>query len=175
MRDSEGRVQGAELKGTGERKFTGLALGSNRNAHFIATAHEPSQSGYTLGICESAIDALSHAELAHPEKHPNGIKIASTSGARGSLTQTLLDLAHHAGKILVAYDWDKAGQRAASLLVEAFKSAFPEKEVRNWTPAPDKRQGKDMNDLLMTLDGLRQPDPVAAPTRTQIRNRGMEM
>lgn len=32
-----------------------------------------------------------------------------------------------------------------------------------------------MNDLLMTLDGLRQPDPVAAPTRTQIRNRGMEM
>jgi len=175
MRDSDGRVQGAELKGTGERKFTGLSLGSSRDAHFVATAQNPKASGYTLRICESAIDALSHACLTDTNTQPNGIKIISTSGARGSLTQTLIDLARHAGKILVAYDWDKAGQRAAGLLIEALKTAFPNKEIRNWVPAEEIKHGKDMNDTLMTLRGLRQPDPIAAPTRTKIRNRGMEM
>ena len=174
MRDEKGQVRGAELKGTSRNKFTGLALGSSRDAHFVHDVHNPGPTGYRLGITESAIDALSHGEYASTEKNPNGAKFVSTSGARGTLTNTLYQLAQHAAEIIVAYDWDKAGQRAAALLVEALKAAFPQKTVRNWMPEPEHRQGKDINDVLMTDMDLRQPDPIAPPTRTQNRNRGME-
>jgi len=175
MRDSDGRVQGAELKGTGEHKFTGLALGSSREAHFIYEAHNPGTAGYRLGITESAIDALSHGEYASIERNPNGAKFVSTSGTRGTLTKTLHQLAQHAAEIIVAFDWDRAGQRAATLLVEALKAAFPQKTVKNWIPPAEIRQGKDINDVLMTEDGLRQPDPVAPKNRARNNDRGRGM
>jgi len=172
MRDEKGQVRGAELKGTGRNKFTGLALGSSREAHFVHEVHSPGPTGYRLGITESAIDALSHGDYASPEKNPNGAKFVSTSGVRGTLTSTLHHLALHAAEIIVAYDWDKAGQRAAALLIEALKAAFPQKSVKNWMPPPEKRQGKDINDVLMTEMELREPDPVAPKNRARNNDRG---
>lgn len=175
MRDNNGQVRGAELKGTGRNKFTGLALGSSREAHFVHEVHDPGPTGYRLGITESAIDALSHGAYARTEKNPNGAKFVSTSGARSTLTKTLHQLAQHAAEIIVAYDWDKAGQRAATLLVEALKAAFPQKTIRNWMPPAEIRQGKDVNDVLMTDMGLRQPDPVAPKNRARNNDRGRGM
>ena len=174
MRDSNGQVQGAELRGTGDTPFKGLALGSSRDAHFIHDVYEPGQSGYRLFITESAIDALSGAEYTVPEKNPNGIKIISTAGARGSITATMRHLASRAVDILVAFDWDKAGQRAASLLIEALTAAFPGKPVKNWLPSPELRQGKDLNDMQMVDAGIRPPDPKPEPkqkARTTRRGR----
>ena len=64
---------GAELRGTTERRWRGMAPGSQKDRGFFAI---PAEARATLVLCESAIDALSCFAL-HPD-----YRCLSTAGAR---------------------------------------------------------------------------------------------
>jgi hypothetical protein len=176
MKDENGQVRGLELKGTGKTPFTGLALGSSREAVFRIGAKGTTESGYDLVVTESAIDALSYLYTSSRDQHQNGLYIISTSGARRRLPQGAARIAANAASILVGFDNDTAGDKAAVSMMEA---------LRTWFKGTVKRvrsKGKDWNEQLMAEVGLIQlpdpaprPEPLKRPIQRGRNQGGMEM
>ena len=134
--DVQGHPTGAELRGTGDIPYKGMAPGSRRGAGFFTVGHAgPSQ----LVVVESAIDALSyHALFPHEPA-----RVVSTAGVMPDCPE-LLALARHLGvpELVIAYDSDTAGNQASEALLGrlAGNGAF---ELRRRIPP-----AKDWNDAL---------------------------
>ena len=124
---------GAEIVGTGNRPWRGMAAGSRKAAgsfRFPQSRNPPE----TLVITESAIDALSAWLITSPHRTP--AVFLSTNGATPNLPDWTR--AWNPKRILCAYDADTEGDRAARALMR--------KDPRVARLRPIGR--KDWNDLL---------------------------
>ena len=134
--DVHGRPTGAELRGTGDTAYKGMAPGSRRGAGFFTVSHAtPSQ----LVVVESAIDAMSYQALFPRDT----AWVVSTAGVMPECPE-LLTLARHLGitELVIAYDSDAAGNHAAEELRGhlAITGTF---DLRRQVPP-----AKDWNDAL---------------------------
>lgn len=139
--DPYGHTTGAELRGTGEAVYKGMAPGSRRGAGFFTLPHV---NPHEVVIAESAIDALSYRALFPQE----AVCVVSTAGVMPDCP-ALVTLAQRLGisTLTVAYDNDPAGNEAAEKLMAniARSSSIT---VRRKAP-----EGKDWNEALQHCDG----------------------
>lgn len=136
--DGQGRARGAEVRGTGARPFHGHATGSSRALPWwFDTAEKPRR----LVLCESAIDAMSYAEL-----NPGAARVVSTGGAKPHCPSAVLSTirAGRWDEVVVAYDNDRTGREMGQRLAEELRAAGASVTVE----APE---GKDWNDDLRAL------------------------
>jgi hypothetical protein len=107
LRDAHNLPVGAELRGTTQRQWRGLAPGSQKDLGCFSIPAEPRPS---LVLCESAIDAMSCFAL-HPEH-----RCLSTAGARPDpcWLQPLLDQDR---QIYCGFDADPVGEAMAQAMI----------------------------------------------------------
>ena len=140
-------VTGAEVRGTGSAAFKGMARGAHRGVGaFMLRCEAPAAA---IVVVESAIDALSYRAL-YPEEH------AYIVSAAGVLTEWPLieDLANWLNRpeIVVAYDNDAPGNRAAEALMASLQAQYF--EVRRRAPIL-----KDWNDQIRYENALVEAGP----------------
>lgn len=160
----DGRPGGAEMRGTGSKPFHGLSSGSSREVCFEVETRPGDTSPRKLVLVESAIDAISYAQIHHREN----LTVASTAGARPSLPQGLAQRLGQFSEVVVAYDDDAVGRGMAAKLMAALRAAG----VKLTQAVPFF--GKDWNDSLRHAQELarqRAAEPRAAvsaprPART---------
>jgi len=114
---------GAELRGTTERQWHGLAPGSRKDLGFFSVAADPfliaclrastHRQAAPLVLCESAIDALS-CSLLHP-----GHRCISTSGARPN-PAWLATLAEQSSPVYCGFDADPTGDQMAAEMMALY-------------------------------------------------------
>lgn len=108
LRDPRGVPVGAELRGTTQRPWRGLAPGSQKDRGCFAIP--PWEGRASAVLCESAIDAISCFAL-HPQ-----YRCLSTAGVRPNppWLQPLLD---QGGQIFCGFDADPTGDAMASAMI----------------------------------------------------------
>ena len=121
---------GAELRGTTDCPWRGMAPGSRKDRGFFSVA---APAGHAIVLCESAIDALSCHAL-HPD-----YRCLSTSGARPD-PAWLPALIAQGLPIYCGFDADPTGDAMAQRMHQLHPS------IRRLRPA-----AKDWNDLLRQL------------------------
>ena len=121
---------GAELRGTTERRWRGMAPGSRKDLGFFSIADAQAQPPIIL--CESAIDAISCFAL-HPDH-----RCISTSGARPN-PEWLRAFVDHAIPIYCGFDTDPTGETAARAMISLYPS------IQRLRPSRH-----DWNDLLLS-------------------------
>ena len=106
---NENKAVGAELRGTTDARWRGMAPGSRKNFGYFSTG--PVHASHVV-LCESAIDAISCAAL-----YPECLCI-STSGARPNPAwlNTLLDGER---RIHCGFDSDPTGDQMAAVMIAA--------------------------------------------------------
>jgi len=120
----EKKTVGAELRGTSQKRWVGMAKGSNKNLGAFSV--KALNAGYIV-ICESAIDAISYFAM-----HPDCIA-ASTSGATPA-PSWLYKLVKCDIEIFCGFDDDETGNRNADEMIRLFpkiKRLKPEKHDWN--------------------------------------------
>lgn len=101
------RPVGAELRGTTEHSWRGLASGSRKDLGYFAIGHQHIRD---VILCESAIDAISCAALYA------GRLCISTSGARPS-PAWLVPLLDQGCRIYCGFDADPTGDHMAEAMI----------------------------------------------------------
>lgn len=137
-RAPDGQVTGAELRGTGKTPYKGMAAGSRRGVGFFTISHSTPTE---LVVVESALDALAyHALFPTP-----AATVISTAGVLATCP-AVVELAAKLGvsDIVIAYDSDDAGDRAAEELIASIKEV--DLTVRRRAP-----WSKDWNDVLLQV------------------------
>lgn len=110
LRNEHGEPVGAELRGTGNKTWRGMAPGSRKdNGYFALGPQRPK----TIVLCESAIDAISCHSLS-----PNRLCI-STSGARDNPAWMPL-LRARGLPIYCGFDADSTGERMAKTMIARY-------------------------------------------------------
>jgi Protein of unknown function (DUF3991)/Toprim-like len=111
------RPIGAELRGTGERIWRGLAPGTRRDAGYFWVGTRGSQR---IVLCESAIDAISCFQLHSMQLHMECICI-STAGVRPDAPwlSPLLARGYH---IHCGFDNDQPGEAASCQMITRYSS-----------------------------------------------------
>jgi len=105
---------GAELRGTGARRWRGMAPGSDKNLGFFSVGNIPA---HAVILCESAIDAISCIVL-----HPRHWCI-STAGAR-SHPGWLPDIIRHSLPVYCGFDADATGDNMAAAMIARYPSLY---------------------------------------------------
>lgn len=109
LRDPEGSVVGAELRGTTSRQWRGMAPGSRKNLGFFSIPAGPLADRPFI-LCESAIDAISAFAL-HPQH-----RCLSTAGARPD-PAWLGPLIKKGARVYCGFDADDTGERMAGAMI----------------------------------------------------------
>ena len=106
------RAIGAELRGTGQRAWRGLAPGTRKNAGYFWVG---SRNARKIVLCESAIDAISCFQLHAMQLHTECICI-STAGVRPDAPwlSPLLARGYH---IHCGFDNDQPGEAASCQMI----------------------------------------------------------
>jgi hypothetical protein len=107
LRDAHYLPVGAELRGTTQRQWRGLAPGSQKDLGCFSI---PTELRPSLVLCESAIDAMSCFAL-HPE-----YGCLSTAGARPD-PRWLQPLLHRGCQIYCGFDADPVGEAMAQAMI----------------------------------------------------------
>lgn len=100
---------GAELRGTTDRLWRGLAPGSRKDRGYFSIPPAPLQP-LPIILCESAIDAISCHAL-HPQN-----RCLSTAGARPD-PSWLTELVENAPQIACGFDCDATGEATAEAMI----------------------------------------------------------
>lgn len=106
---------GAELRGTTDRRWRGMAPGSQKNLGFFSIPPAGVQPAKPVILCESAIDAISCVAL-HPDH-----RCFSTSGARPN-PEWLAAWVAQGTKIYCGFDTDPTGESAANAMIALYPS-----------------------------------------------------
>ena len=107
LRDEQQIPVGAELRGTTDRPWRGLALGSRKDLGCFSI---PAELRPAVILCESAIDAISCFAL-HPQ-----CRCLSTAGARPN-PRWLQPLLNQGGRVFCGFDADQTGDHMASAMI----------------------------------------------------------
>jgi DNA primase len=129
-RKADGTISGYEIKGPGTSMF---AEGGNKQVCALGRAETASR----IVVCESAIDALSLAQL---ENCREDTVYVSTGGGFGSRTVERLAEIVPGRALVIATDADQAGARYEKRL-----TGLPAATVERLAPPA----GKDWNDMLI--------------------------
>ncbi|MGB9498793.1 MAG: DUF3991 domain-containing protein [Dissulfuribacterales bacterium] len=121
------RIVGAELRGTCNTKWRGMAPGSRKKSGCFYIV---GQSSKKMVLCESAIDAASCAVL-HPE-----YTAISTSGAMAD-PAWLPNFLRNGCEIYCGFDTDRTGETMATKMIKQYPS------IKRLRPA-----GHDWNEVL---------------------------
>jgi hypothetical protein len=122
---------GAELRGTGQRKWRGLAPGTCKDAGYFWIGTEGSD---TIVLCESAIDAISCFQL-HSTTLPTECICISTAGVRPN-PPWLQPLMARGYDIYCGFDDDQPGHAASRQMIRqnpAIKRLRP--SAHDWNDA----------------------------------------
>jgi hypothetical protein len=138
LRGNDHQPVGAELRGTGLRRWRGLAPGSRKDLGYFRWPHRPLAAAIIL--CESAIDALSCSLL-----YPGRLAI-STAGARAD-PRWLPALLRAGCPVYCGFDADPTGDAMAQQMMRLYPT------VQRLRPAHH-----DWNDVLQAC-----PDTVSIP------------
>ncbi len=106
------RPIGAELRGTGEHVWHGLAPGTRKDAGYFWVGAKDSG---TIVLCESAIDAISCYQLYSSQRHTELICI-STAGVRSD-PPWLHPLMARSYRIYCGFDDDEPGEAASYQMI----------------------------------------------------------
>lgn len=112
MRDINGQVKGAELRGIGLHSFKGLAKGTCKRSSFFACGSSESKS---LAICESAIDAISFTVI-----FPHMLAVSS-AGTNESPDWVRHFINRH-WRIFCAFDADPSGDAMTRALLGKYRN-----------------------------------------------------
>lgn len=112
LRDQHHQPVGAELRGTTQRPWRGLAAGSRKDQGYFRVG--PSRADATV-LCESAIDAISCFALY------SDCQCLSTSGARPN-PHWLPALIQQGQPIFCGFDADPTGERMAQAMMAHYPS-----------------------------------------------------
>jgi len=104
---------GAELRGTTDRRWRGMAPGSRKDLGFFSIPTVGPQASLPIILCESAIDAISCFAL-YPDHH-----CISASGARPN-PEWLASLAAQNPQIYCGFDADPIGENAADAMISLY-------------------------------------------------------
>ena len=110
---NENTPVGAELRGTTDRRWRGMAPGSQKDLGYFSIARAGAQPSQPIILCESAIDAISCAAL-YPGHH-----CLSTAGARAH-PQWLAALVGQGLPIYCGFDSDPTGDSAANAMISLY-------------------------------------------------------
>lgn len=127
LRDAEGLAVGAELRGTAARRWRGMAPGSRKDRGYFGI---PCPGAREAILCESAIDALSCAQM-----WPDRLCI-STSGARAD-AKWLGALVRGGKRVYCGFDADATGDEQAQALIARYPAVTRLRPTRH-----------DWNDVL---------------------------
>jgi len=111
------RPIGAELRGSGERSWRGLAPGTGRDAGYFWIGE---RGAPRIVLCESAIDAISCFQLYTTQLHAECICI-STAGVRPD-APWLSPLMARGLHIYCGFDNDEAGERVSRQMITRHRS-----------------------------------------------------
>ncbi len=112
LRGQHTQPVGAELRGTTQCAWRGMAPGSRKDLGFFSIASTP---GEAIVLCESAIDAISCHAL-----HPN-YRCLSTAGARHN-PRWLTPLLDQGLPVFCGFDSDLTGEAMAHALIRLHPS-----------------------------------------------------
>jgi hypothetical protein len=110
------RPIGAELRGTGNHAWRGLAPGTSKNAGYFWIGHAASKQ---IVLCESAIDAISCFQLRtqhHGAQRPTECICISTAGVRSG-APWLGPLLSRGYDIYCGFDADEPGESASRQMI----------------------------------------------------------
>ena len=167
-RSASGEITGAEIK---NEDFKGMAAGTNKSAgaFYFSRGDEPSR----LILTESAIDAISWQKL-NPSQ--NNIIIASTAGVCNKPNVFIAEIIkkHNLKNVVIAYDSDEPGQKAAAELSAALRAKRINVEI-------DKPRLKDWNESIQAQARAREelasvkiePDEFSKSLKNR-KNKGFE-
>jgi hypothetical protein len=127
MRSTDKVPMGAELRGTGPRRWRGMAIGSQKDEGYFSIRNVCIDG---IILCESAIDAIS-CFIIKPQYY-----CISTAGARPSPTW-LQRLVRHYRKVYCGFDADPPGESTAEAMIQVYPS------IKRLRP-----QQHDWNDML---------------------------
>jgi len=146
--DADGGLCGYEIKGDG---YTGFAKGGRKGIWRTPNLETASR----IVVCESAVDALSHAQL-HDDPDAAYVSLGgSLNDQQPDLVRALMRMAAERGaQVLIAVDRDDAGHRYTAQIVAWSKAAGV--KARDDRPVGGF---KDWNDAL--LERQRQESRVA--------------
>lgn len=158
---NESGLCGYELKNEG---FTGFAKGGQKGLWYTSNIIRADK----IVICESAIDALSHAQV-HGDSDAAYVSIAGTMNDRQPelIRQIFKNAASRGARVVLATDNDETGNRLVQQMTEWAKEAGAACTI-------DRPSGgfKDWNECLM--ERQRQEQLSVKPQRLQERGHGME-
>ncbi len=115
------RPIGAELRGTGDHAWRGLAPGTSRNAGYFWVGNRGAKQ---VVLCESAIDAISCFQLRTQflgARHPAECICISTAGVRSD-APWLRPLLSRRYAIYCAFDTDEPGESASRQMIIRHRS-----------------------------------------------------
>lgn len=136
MTDLAGRAEGGEVRGIEAQKWRGLRARSSRNRGAFRVSRGPAGAPIVVYVTESAIDAISLSHLVKPLPNRREVFV-STAGAR-AFVPWLREQLGDRGQLVIAYDADDAGEKAATGLREMHPGAT------RWKP-----DGGDWNEILV--------------------------
>jgi hypothetical protein len=137
-RDPDGNLSGYEAKNTGG--FTGFATGGRKQI-WLSNARPDDQR---LVICESAIDALSHAALFDDPRARYASTAGKTTAAQDAAIRAAILAMPADSEIVAATDADDSGRKLAGLIAKIVEdSGRDDLSFRR-----DEPTEKDFNDVL---------------------------
>lgn len=143
-----------EQRGLSEKPFHGVA---GEKGFWTLNIGKPERVVYV----ESAIDAVSYAEMAYKNKERNFSVVSITGSSREKLQAHVLEQTNNGLKIQSAFDLDKAGDNYHQRVLEVNPDATRLKPT----------MGKDWNDQLKVTKIMLQDPEVRKQVDIEINNR----
>lgn len=142
LRSMQGKLIGAELRGTYEKPYHGAR--GQKGLFFSGQAkHENKKAAFT----ESAIDALSYQAIKSEQGDSSLVVVSTTGNQKIRIVETVQEMIKRGYQIISAYDNDKTGNQLSEMLEAVVKDAKGEYKREN---PPDK----DWNETLKIAKGI---------------------
>lgn len=153
LRNSEGKIVGAEIRGTYDKPFHGTR-GEKAKAFFYTGTSANKKAAFT----ESGIDALSYATLN------KGCLVIGTNGSRREAVVEMANkLLEKEFSVALAFDNDKPGQQLATNIT---------KDLQGQCTTEKPRPGcKDWNEQLASMQKEKNAPPEPAPAKATTQER----
>lgn len=153
-RDADGNLCGYEIKNVGG--FTGFASGGRKQIWLSNTRADDLR----LVLCESAIDALSHATLFDDPCARYGSTAGKTTAAQQATIRAAILAMPANSEIVAATDADESGRTLANLIAKIVEECGRD----DLTFRRDEPEEKDFNDVLRRRNNSRPQWRPGAPS-----------
>lgn len=141
LRDMQGKVVGAELRGTYEKPYHGGR--GQKGLFYSGKASEDKTAVFT----ESAIDALSYQTIMKEQGNNKIVAVGTMGNQKFKMVDTALEMVRRGYKIVAAYDNDKQGNHLSDILKSTVEEA-------NGIYKRDCPPNKDWNETLQIKNGI---------------------